>query len=213
MNEGTITPGETTNPRFEFRSFGQHFEQAAHRMSRLSMPVPEHLWERCSDETYIVSRNQDSCNTKIRDGKMDIKSLVQTIDGLEQWKPLLKTEFPVSSEWIMAEWLPVVEMSNCHPSGKNYSYQEFTDWINDQPGLQVVHLHKRRFAYLIGQVICETGEVLINGAKVHTISCESTDANEVLNTIKNLGLSGVENINYIQVIKRVIGMIHKPLAN
>jgi hypothetical protein len=28
-----------------------------------------------------------------------------------------------------------------------------------------------------------------------------------------LGLEGVENINYLQAIKRVIGMINKPLAN
>ena len=28
-----------------------------------------------------------------------------------------------------------------------------------------------------------------------------------------VGLEGVENINYLQAIKRVIGMIDKPLAN
>ena len=36
--------------------------------------------------------------------------------------------------------------------------------------------------------------------------------NEV-STIADLGLEGVENINYLQAIKRVIGMIKKPLAN
>ena len=32
-------------------------------------------------------------------------------------------------------------------------------------------------------------------------------------TIKDVGLEGVENINYLQAIKRVIGMSDKPLAN
>ena len=32
-------------------------------------------------------------------------------------------------------------------------------------------------------------------------------------TIADVGLEGVENINYLQAIKRVIGMIKKPLAN
>jgi hypothetical protein len=213
MSEESITPEGIIFPRFEFRSFGQHFEQAAHRMSRLSMPVPEHLWERSSDEIYIVSRNQEVYNTKIRDEKMDIKSLVHTIDGLEQWKPWLKTEFPISAEWITEALLPIFKISTFLPSENTYDYPKFIDWLNNQPEIQAVHLHKRRFAYLVDQVICETGEVLINGAKVQTISCESTDAHEVINTIKNLGLSGVENINYVQAIKRVIGMIHKPLAN
>jgi hypothetical protein len=32
-------------------------------------------------------------------------------------------------------------------------------------------------------------------------------------TIQDVKLEGVENINYLQAIKRVIGMINKPLAN
>jgi hypothetical protein len=31
--------------------------------------------------------------------------------------------------------------------------------------------------------------------------------------VKDIGLEGVENINYLQAIKRVIGMINKPFAN
>ena len=38
--------GEVSKPRFEFRSFGQCFCEAHKRMARLSMPVPEKVWER-----------------------------------------------------------------------------------------------------------------------------------------------------------------------
>ena len=61
--------GEVSKPRFEFRSFGQCFCEAHKRMARLSMPVPEKVWERLSDEIYIISRKNDINNTKIRDGK------------------------------------------------------------------------------------------------------------------------------------------------
>lgn len=213
MSEGVLTTGESIIPRFEFRSFGQHFEKAAHRMSRLSMPVAEHLWDRSSDEIYIVSRNQDEFNTKIRDGKMDIKFLLQTTEGLEQWKPVMKTEFPVSADWIAEELFPVFKISSSRLPREVYRMEEFIDWVNQQPELTAVHVHKRRFGYYIGQSICESGEVLINGAKVQTISCESSDADDVLKTIHNIGISGIENINYLQLIKRVIGMIHRPLAN
>ena len=62
--------GEVSKPRFEFRSFGQCFCEAHKRMARLSAPVPEKVWERLSDEIYIISRKNDINNTKIRDGKM-----------------------------------------------------------------------------------------------------------------------------------------------
>ena len=68
--------GEISKPRFEFRSFGQCFCEAHKRMARLSEPVPEKVWERSSDEIYIISRKNDINNTKTRDGKMDIKTYV-----------------------------------------------------------------------------------------------------------------------------------------
>ena len=51
--------GEISKPRFEFRSFGQCFCEAHKRMARLSVPVPEKVWERESDEIYIISRKND----------------------------------------------------------------------------------------------------------------------------------------------------------
>jgi len=48
---------------------------------------------------------------------------------------------------------------------------------------------------------------------VKTINSESTEVEDIKKTIQEVGLGGVENINYLQAIKRVIGMINKPLAN
>ena len=51
------------------------------------------------------------------------------------------------------------------------------------------------------------------GAKVVTINSESTEIEDIKKTIADCHLEGVENINYLQAIKRVIGMSDKPLAN
>jgi hypothetical protein len=85
--------------------------------------------------------------------------------------------------------------------------------IHKHPDLQAVRVHKQRSGYLVNDVICETGIVFINGARVETINLESTDVQLMKQTIKEIGLQGVENINYLQAIKRVVGMIDKPLAN
>lgn len=200
-------------PRFEFRSFGQGFEIPAKRMARLSMPVPENIWERQSDEIYIVSRNNDLNNTKIRDGMMDIKTLVQTLDGLEQWNPVMKGQFPLTAQILLTEVFPAFGADLPELTRQEYSFDEFMEMVRRHQDLQAVRVHKCRFAYLVNNTICETGQVLINGARVETISSESTEAADVHRTLKDLGLEGLENINYLQAIKRVIGMIDQPLAN
>ena len=57
--------GEISKPCFEFCSFGQCFCEAHKRMARLSVPVPEKVWERHSDKIYIISNKNDINGAKI----------------------------------------------------------------------------------------------------------------------------------------------------
>lgn len=205
--------GEISKPRFEFRSFGQNFDHAHQRMARLSMPIPEKVWERQSDEIYILSRKNDINNTKIRDGKMDIKTFVKTVDGLEQWNPLMKGEFPISRDVLEKEVIPAFMVEFPKLTKDTYTYEEFIAMVENHPDLAAVKVHKQRFGYMVNDTICEVANVLINGAKLISINSESTEIEDIKKTMQDTGLAGVENINYLQAIKRVIGMINKPLAN
>jgi len=94
-----------------------------------------------------------------------------------------------------------------------YTLDEFLKMISDHPDLQAVKVNKQRFGYMVNDTICEVGNVLINGALVVTINSESTELEDILRTMEDVGLTGVENINYLQCIKRIIGWIDKDLAN
>ena len=205
--------GEISKPRFEFRTFGQNFDEASKRMARLSVPIPEKVWERESDEIYILSKTNDINNTKIRDGKMDIKTYIQTVDGLEQWNPLMKGEFPISKEVLENDVFPAFQVEMPKLVKDTYTMDEFLKMIKDNPELQAVKVHKQRFGYMVNNTLCEVGNVLVNGAKVVTINSESTELDDIKKTIVDCRLEGCENINYLQVIKRIIGWINKPLAN
>ena len=213
MSKVELKIGEISKPRFEFRSFGQDFDEAHYRMARLSVPVPEKEWERNSDEIYIVSRTNDINNTKIRDGKMDIKTYVQTVDGLEQWNPLMKGEFPMKREVLLNEVFPAFQVEMPELNKDEYSYDEFIEMVKNHPDLQAVRVHKERYGYMVKNTICEYALVLINGAMVVSINSESTEVEDIIKTISDINTEGVENINYLQAIKRVIGMIDRPLAN
>lgn len=205
--------GEISKPRFEFRTFGRDFTEAAYLMSRLSGRVPEKVWERQSVETYIVSKTNDVNNTKIRDGKMDIKTFVQSVDGLEQWNPLMKGEFPIKAEVLENEVFPAFKVDMPKLDKSEYTLEEFMEMVKSNPNLQAVTVEKERFGYMVNDTICEVANVYINGAMVVTINSESTEVEDIKKTITDLKLEGIENINYLQAIKRITGMIDKKLAN
>ncbi len=213
MTKEKLKIGEISKPRFEFRTFGRDFEDAAYLMSRLSVPVPEKVWERTSKETYIISRTNDVNNTKIRDGKMDIKTFVKEVDSLEQWNPLMKGEFPIKADILEKEVFPafMVEMPSLHKD--EYTLDEFLEMIRNNPDLLAVSVEKERFGYMVNDTICEYANVWINGAMVVTVNSESTEIDDIKKTIADLNLQGVENINYLQAIKRVVGMTDKKLTN
>ena len=213
MGKKKLNVGEISKPRFEFRSFGQDFNKQAERMARLSISIPEKFLVRHSQETYIMSRTNDINNTKIRDGKIDIKTYVQTVDALEQWNPLMKVEFPISAHYLKSEIFPAFHIEIPILEKIQYTIDEFMAMINEHPDLQAVSVVKERFGYMVNDTICEVGNILINGEKVMTINSESTELDDIKKTVIDVGLDGVENINYLQTIKRVIGWIDKPLAN
>jgi hypothetical protein len=213
MNTENPHNAEVSSPRFEFRSFGNDFTVLAERMAQLSGPVPERVQERRSDEIYIMSKHNDVNNVKIRYGLMDIKVLLRTIDGLEQWGPLMKAEFPVDSGILVDHVFPALQVKKSEPDERIYSLDDFLTLIATNGDCQAVNVKKHRHGYSVNETICEMAEVDINGVKVVTAAIESTDIEAVKKTIKDLGLTGIENINYLQGIKRIIGMIDKPLAN
>lgn len=213
MAKQNLEIGVQSDPRFEFRTFGKAFDDAAYRMARLSVPVPEKVWERHSEEIYIVSSTNDKNNTKIRNGKMDIKTFIQEKEGLEQWNPLMKGEFPISKKTLTEEVFPAFQVEMPEMTQNIYTLDEFLSIVKANKDLKAVRVEKQRFGYMVNDTVCEVANVWINGAKVVTINSESTVIADILKTLKDVGLEGLENINYLQAIKRIIGMIDKPLSN
>lgn len=205
--------GKESKPRFEFRTFGQDFDEIHSLLSRLSMPVPEKVWERTSEEIYILSKTNDINNTKIRNGKMDIKTFVTEKEGLEQWNPLMKGEFPISKSVLENEVFPAFKVEMPKLEKDTYTIDEFLTIVKTHKDLAAVRIAKLRFGYMVNNTICEYAEVLINGARVCSVNSESTEIEDILKTMKDTGMNEYENINYLQAIKRVIGWIDKPLAN
>ena len=81
-------------PRWEFRTFGQHFGAADTEFEAMT---PGAVQE--SDEVYLlVDDGQPTTDVvKIRFDLMDVKTLREVNpDGLERWEPVAKVAFPLA---------------------------------------------------------------------------------------------------------------------
>ena len=187
--------------RWEWRTFGETFGEAEARIN--AHPKDK---VRSSSEVYILSsRSMD--NTKIRDMLMDIKTLQQVNgDRLEQWFPVMKAGFPLT--------LPVLHdvfrswQAPLPAFGREaYGYEEFLrEIVTPHPDLRPVAVDKERHGFTINGCIVEIADLKFDGRPIRTVAVEMEDPATVIRTVRELGLEGFENVNYLKALKRFAGM-------
>lgn len=190
----------TIIPRWEWRTFGAAFGAADAKFAALAT---EKVQE--SDEIYLLSPLTDA-NVKIRAELMDLKVLEQASQaGLEQWRPVMKASFPLGKADVatVCAALGVPE-----PSGREaFTLDQLLAELGaPSRGVRAVAVHKRRLRYTINGCMSEMTEVIVDGTPVRTVAIESEDAGRVVEAVREMGLSGFENISYPRGLKAVVGM-------
>jgi len=187
--------------RWEWRTFGETFGEAETRIN--SFPKDK---VRNSAEVYIISK-QSMDNTKIRDMLMDIKTLQQVNeDQLEQWFPVMKAGFPLASPVlndVFGAWkatLPPLRRDA-------YGYKEFLgELVGPHPDLKMVQVEKERHGFMINGCIVEIANLKFDSQPIRTVAVEMEDPAAVIKTVRELGLDGFENVNYLKALKRFVDM-------
>jgi exopolyphosphatase/guanosine-5'-triphosphate,3'-diphosphate pyrophosphatase len=194
------TPGISL--RWEWRSFGHSFGVAEERIARFAPSEPKE-----TDEIYFLSGGGE--NVKVRDELMDVKVLREVNeDGLEQWAPVMKAQFPLSA----ADLTKVLEALRVPDPGSLRDGCTLESLIDsfDRPdsGVRVVRVHKRRVRYTVEGCMAELSDIVANGEPVRTIAVESEDADAIIRAVESLGLGGYANTNYLRALAALLD--HEP---
>jgi exopolyphosphatase/guanosine-5'-triphosphate,3'-diphosphate pyrophosphatase len=176
--------------RWEWRSFGARFGTAERQLATLP---PQGVQE--SDEFYLLA--PDGGNVKVRAALMDIKALKQVnADGLEQWIPVMKAEFPLAAADV-AKVFEALRLPLPALARSSYSLDEFLAAFAASGGaIRNVGVHKRRTRYTVGGCMAELSEVVADGKPTRTLAVESEDAAAVVAAVRGLGLGGYINTSY-----------------
>ncbi len=197
-------------PRYEFRAFAQTFGNIIDKIR--SRARPELIRE--SSDTYLVSRENDTNNVKLRYDQLDIKELINVQDGLEQWYPALKVNFPVESVQIRNDIFSSLKVKAPAFERENYSEEQFlTEVIWPHREVYQAQVFKQRFHFVIDGCMVEINELLVNGAAIGSIAVEAEQVDLVLNVRDMVGLGTYENVNYLKMIKRILGLAPWPEAS
>jgi hypothetical protein len=189
-------------PRYEFRVWSDTLASVHNRLGLMAQPRTAE-----SEETYLISSATDKCNAKIRAALMDIKVLVAEDRGLEQWKPVLKGEFPLESSVIATQVFPSLELPPPALPKSAYELHEFLDHVvRADARLAVVGVRKTRYQFSIGACAAEYAQIMINGVTRDTVAVESVDPDAVLQLVRELGIDD-PNTSYIREIKRLLGWV------
>lgn len=195
-------------PRYEFRVFGNHLEEIERNIydfSSLEQTREMH-------SIYLLAAGNPNHNIKIREGVMDIKTLEQEQDGLEQWNPILVGEFPLKSEVIKSVVFAALGTHSPVFDREEYTLQQFIDeLIAVDPDITIAYVCKKRDAFTVGKCITEIAEIKVNGATIKTICIEAEDPKKVLKVKKKLHVDEeMNNVNYPLALKRIMGLVELP---
>lgn len=106
---------------------------------------------------------------------------------------------------------PVLGLVDRNYQPLELTLDQFLELIENTSGLETIAVKKERKAYSLNNTICEVAEIRINQATLITMCVESTEIEDIYKTINQVGLDDYENINYPEAIKRITGMVSKPL--
>jgi exopolyphosphatase/guanosine-5'-triphosphate,3'-diphosphate pyrophosphatase len=181
-------------PRWEFRTFGQHFGAAEAAFGAMT---PGAVQE--SDEVYLlVDDGQPTTDVvKIRFDLMDVKTLREVNpDGLERWEPVAKVAFPLAPADLaivsQALRLPSTPSDDAAASLDGF----LAEVVRPGGPVRAVAVHKRRVRYAPGGCTAEVSDVTADGQPIRTIAIEDEDPAAVVAAVRSVGLGGYVNTSY-----------------
>ena len=188
------------SPRWEWRTSTEPSDEAERRFD--AFPA-DRIAE--SDEQYLLSLDRE-VSAKIRDGLMDVKVLEhRRDDGLEQWRPIMKAEFPISAAEVTT-LLDALGADAATAAGRPLTLDELLhDVIGPNPRLHAVAVHKRRERTTIRGCMAERATLRAAGNERRTIAVEEEDPELVMRIARELGIADRRNVAVPLVLAALSG--------
>jgi len=197
-----------TVSRYEFRIFGTCLGLAEQRLR--SLAPCESIIE--SREIYLLGYATGAeRNIKIRDGKLELKRLIETHQGLERWQPAGQWAFPVALDTLRDALHHDNILNQAHTLPAMLSGSDLLRLVaTAEVPLYRANVYKCRFRFSFPDCRAEFDQLRINDAAIQSIAIESANPQAVLELQATLRLEDCENQSYPLAISRILGITPLP---
>lgn len=162
-----------------------------------------------SRETYILSRQVDGYNVKIRGGRLEIKVLIDRVRGLERWRPLATFDFPITRTLLNDEVLNRLDVTG--PALLHDAYSEsrlLYQLVVPSNELEQSKVVKRRRKLRIDDCAAEIVDLTIDDFwHCKSFAVEGENPDRLLALTNDLNIAELSNQNYPALIKQLTGMV------
>ncbi len=184
--------------RFEFRVFGSDLARFRDAFAALG-PASE---QPPSRETYIVTRFNVESNVKIRAHHLEVKGLQGRLQLLEQWQPVLKSEFPVPADDVENVVAPALGIDVDLGDAAPFTEAALVALAAEQPALAVVVVDKHRTLFDLGECEAEFTELHIDADRLQSVAIEAAEARPAEALLRRVGLDAARNESYSLFLQR-----------
>jgi hypothetical protein len=189
-------PTSLDTPRWEWRTFVDSLGEAEarirfHRLAGVGSCI----------ETHVVS-SDGPWDARIRDGALRLRRLERSApDGLELWSPALAWAFPLGEDGFAAACAAWGVKAHA-PQGGCSAERLLEDVVARHPRLAAVVVAQERFTFDVDGCPVELAHLTFDGSPVRTAAVVHEDPERARATLHALGLSNLENVNYVRALRR-----------
>lgn len=181
-------------PRWEWRTFGERFADVE-ALIAAAAPAP-----RISRETYIICNGSD-VHTKIHDAQIDVKVLLGAERGLELWASVLKAPFPIAAGVIRRLFAECGLLSPALARDEYPQAEFLSEVIALTPPCHIIDVDKHRHGAALFGCTVEAATLRAGNRQVATVAVEAASPDRVIDAVRALALTQLENLNYVKALK------------
>ncbi|HEX5794318.1 MAG TPA: hypothetical protein VFY19_00645 [Geminicoccaceae bacterium] len=181
-------------PRFEYRIWGEAFP---------ALPAPDR--ETVSREVYLLPAAGAEVNVKLRGDALEVKRLLGTRAGLQEWLPALRCPLPLPAAVIEQDLCPALGAAPPRLMQASYPLERFLDEVASAlAGVRVVALDKQRRAFEVAGSRAERTRVKVGEVTLESVAVEAERFEAAAAATDQLGLRRAPNVDYVSALGHLL---------
>jgi len=147
------------------------------------------------------------CRVRIRHSTLDVRlPLDVDAQGVRLWSAPYQAMFPLNAGAV-ARVFALWQLRRPRLTRARYDVDTFlNDIVAPHADLDAVDIVEERHLVFIDSCAVEVSDVWFDGYPLRTLAISMSDRERVVKTVRGLGLSGCQSVDYVQALKRYLAI-------